>query len=123
MPGVQFSMNPSAATFGPAGMGGMMYMPGGQQYFAPSQFPQGWGGAQYGQYGMSPAAMAQAAAAAGAGGQQGMGPGGAGGMAGPQQQAGGSGFPAAAAPKPTPTVTPPRVRPSHAAALCRAALR
>jgi hypothetical protein len=34
-----FSMNPSAATFGPAGMGGMMYMPGGGSYFAPN-FPQ-----------------------------------------------------------------------------------
>ena len=119
MPGMQFNMNPAAPTFGPGhGVGGMMYMPGGQGYF-PGTFPQaaGWQGGQYGQYGMGPAAAMQAAAAAGASGsQQGM-AGGAGSMgAGPQQQpGGGSGYAAAAsAPKPTPTVTPPRVRPAAA---------
>lgn len=120
MPGMQFNMNPAAPTFGPGGVGGMMYMPGGQGYFAPGSFPQaaGWQGGQYGQYAMGQAAAMQAAAAAGAAGsQQGMGGSGAGMGPGQQQQPGGAGGYAAAAgaPKPAPTVTPPRVR---AAAVC-----
>ena len=108
-------MNPAAPTFGPGGVGGMMYMPGGQGYFAPGTFPQaaGWQGGQYGQYGMGPAAAMQAAASAGAAGsQQGMAGGSTSMGAGPQQQPGSGGGYAAAggAPKATPTVTPPRVR-------------
>lgn len=90
---------------------------GGGGYFTAPSYPQAaWQGAQYGgQYGMNPAAASmQAAMQAGGSGQQGM-PGGAGGMGGGPggSQQGGPGGPyggaASGGPKPTPTVTPPRV--------------